>query len=77
MVRGFKRLQAQEKGFRTESLQTFRIALGRRYPTQELKAQYYERAQRNLATIPGGQSVASSTIRLWRAWTRTPPAGAD
>jgi putative ABC transport system permease protein len=58
MIRGFGRLQAQEKGFRTASIQTFRVALGRHYAGQDAKVQYYERAQRDLTAIPGVQNVA-------------------
>ena len=59
MVRGFIRLQQQEKGFQSDSIQTFRVALGwKRYTSQEQIAQYYERAQRDLSSIPGVESVA-------------------
>jgi putative ABC transport system permease protein len=59
MIRGFAHLQEQEKGFRAESIQTFRVALGwKRYSKQEQIAQYYERAQQNLAATPGVQGVS-------------------
>jgi putative ABC transport system permease protein len=58
MIRTFDRLQSQEKGFRSESIQTFRVALGAKYAGQPRKVQYYERAQHDLAAIPGVQAVA-------------------
>lgn len=58
MIRGFEQLQRQEKGFRAESIQTFRVALGGRYGPQEKRTQYYERAQQNLGAMPGVQGVA-------------------
>ncbi len=58
MIRTFDRLQSQEKGFRSESIQTFRVALGVKYAAQPRKVQYYERAQHDLAAIPGVQAVA-------------------
>jgi len=58
MIRGFNRLQVQDKGFKAESIQTFRVALGLRYAKQQRKVQYYEQAQRDLAAIPGVKEVA-------------------
>ena len=59
MIRGFNHLQEREKGFRADSIQTFRVALGwKRYSTQEQISQYYERTQQNLAAIPGFHGVA-------------------
>ncbi len=58
MIRAFDQLLTQEKGFRSDSIQTFRVALGMRYARQQQKVQYYEQAQRDLAAIPGVQGVA-------------------
>jgi len=58
MIRGFNLLLTQDKGFRVESIQTFRVALGLRYAKQQQKVQYYERAHRDLAAIPGVKEVA-------------------
>jgi predicted permease len=58
MIRGFARLQEQDKGFRAESIQMFRVALGMHYPRQQQMAQFYERAQRDLAALPGVKEVA-------------------
>jgi putative ABC transport system permease protein len=58
MIRGFNRLQTQDKGFRVESIQTFRVALGMRYAKQQQKVQFYDRAQRDLAALPGVKEVA-------------------
>jgi putative ABC transport system permease protein len=58
MIRGFGSLLTQDKGFRAESIQTFRVALGVHYAAQDAKVQYYERAQREIAAIPGVQGVA-------------------
>jgi len=58
MIRGFNRLQAEDKGFKAESIQTFRVALGLRYAKQQQKVQYYERAQHDPAAIPAVKEVA-------------------
>ena len=57
VVRGFADLVARDRGFRTESLATFRVALGwKRYNDQRTIAGYYERAEQALresASITG------------------------
>ena len=58
MIRAFDYLQTQEKGFRADSIQTFRVALGMRYGTQQQRVLYYDRARRDLASIPGVEAVA-------------------
>ena len=58
LVRAFLELQAQSKGFRTERIATFRVALGwKRYTNLETTARYYERALEILAAKPGVEGV--------------------
>jgi putative ABC transport system permease protein len=59
LIRGFLQLQSQETGFRTNSIVTFRVALGwKRYINQETIVRYYERALEAMAAIPGVERVA-------------------
>lgn len=59
LIRGLHGLMSQDKGFRSDSIATFRVALGwKRYINQELIAGYYERALRELEGIPGVEAVA-------------------
>jgi len=61
LIRGFLHLQEQDKGFRSESIQTFRVALGwRRYGTAQI-APYYEQAVNKLAAIPGVEKAGFTT----------------
>ena len=58
LIRGFLAMQAQNKGFRTTRISTFRVALGwKRYTNLELTARYYERALDKLAAISGVEGV--------------------
>jgi predicted permease len=59
LIRTFALLQEQDKGFRAERIDTFRVALGwKRYIDQELIARYYERSLQSLAAVPGVEGVA-------------------
>jgi putative ABC transport system permease protein len=59
LIRGFVDLQKQDKGFSAQDISSFRVALGwKRYITQDLIAGYHERAQRELASVPGFSAVA-------------------
>jgi predicted permease len=59
VVRGFSDLLGREKGFRAESLATFRVALGwKRYADQRAIAGYYERAEQSLRDSAGIRDVA-------------------
>jgi len=59
LVRRFLELQSQEKGFRTNSITTFRVALGwKRYINQEAIARYYEQALEKLRSLPGVEGAA-------------------
>jgi putative ABC transport system permease protein len=59
LIRSFLELQSQEKGFRAESIATFRVALGwKRYIDQESIARYYERALDKLGALAGVEGVA-------------------
>jgi putative ABC transport system permease protein len=54
LIRGFLDLTNQEKGFRSSSVSTFRVALGwKRYIDQPSISRYYERALDELAHVPG------------------------
>jgi putative ABC transport system permease protein len=58
LIHGFLELQSQSKGFRTNRIATFRVALGwKRYTSLELTARYYERALEKLAGLPGIEGV--------------------
>jgi putative ABC transport system permease protein len=57
LIRGFLQLQAQDKGFRADSLSTFRIALGWKRYSGDAVARYYERALEQIAAIPGVDGV--------------------
>jgi putative ABC transport system permease protein len=57
LIRGFVRLQAQDKGFRDEGIASFRVALGWKRYSGEAVARYYERAVEKLAAIPGVERV--------------------
>jgi predicted permease len=59
VVRGFADLIARDRGFRAESLATFRVALGwKRYTDQRTVAGYYERAEQSLRESPAITAVA-------------------
>ncbi|HEY7560974.1 MAG TPA: ABC transporter permease, partial [Gaiellaceae bacterium] len=66
LVRGFADLVARDRGFRSESLATFRVALGwKRYIDQATIARYYERAEQALresATISGVALVSQPPL---------------
>jgi putative ABC transport system permease protein len=57
LIRGFLELQSQEKGFRSDSLATFRVALGWKRYGGEAANRYYERATEKLLAIQGVESV--------------------
>jgi putative ABC transport system permease protein len=57
VIRGFLELQAQDKGFRAESVASFRIALGWRRYSGDAVVRYYERAVEQLRSIPGVDAV--------------------
>jgi putative ABC transport system permease protein len=57
LIRGFLELQSQEKGFRSDSLATFRVALGWKRYGGDATNRYYERATEQLLAIPGVESV--------------------
>lgn len=59
LIRGFFRLQSQDKGFQADGIATFRVALGwKRYIDQATTARYYETALERLAAVPEFRSVA-------------------
>lgn len=59
LIRGFLALQSQDKGFRAESVATFRVALGwRRYIDQQTISRYYQQALEKLRGIPGVSDAA-------------------
>ncbi len=59
VVRGFADLVARDRGFRVDSLATFRVALGwKRYTDQRRVAGYYERAEQALRESPAISAVA-------------------
>ncbi|MCB1019714.1 MAG: ABC transporter permease [Acidobacteria bacterium] len=58
LVRGFHEMLLQEKGFRTDRISTFRVALGWKRYGGDAIARYYERAQEKLSAIPGVEAVA-------------------
>jgi putative ABC transport system permease protein len=63
LIRGFVELQNREKGFRSDSILTFRVALGwKRYIDQPSIARYYERALQELSRMPGFDAVAFASI---------------
>lgn len=63
LIRGFLRMQSQDTGFRADSIQTFRVALGwKRYTNHELTARYYERALDELGKVPGVQGAGFVSI---------------
>jgi predicted permease len=59
LMRGFLALQSQEKGFRADSVATFRVALGWKRYNGEAIHRYYERAIEQMSTIPGVEAVGS------------------
>jgi putative ABC transport system permease protein len=62
-IRGFLELQEQDKGFRSTSISTFRIALGwKRYIDQPSISRYYERALQELSGIPGFEASGFANI---------------
>lgn len=58
LVQAFTELQAQDKGFRSERISTFRVALGWRRYAEDKIWQYYEQAQQKLSAVPGIEAVA-------------------
>jgi predicted permease len=58
LIRGFFDLQSQAKGFRSDSLSTFRVALGWKRYSRDPMNRYYERALEQIRAIPGVQNVA-------------------
>ena len=59
LINGLLELQQQHKGFRSDSIATFRVSLGwKRYADQASISRYYERALAQLAAVPGLQRVA-------------------
>jgi putative ABC transport system permease protein len=59
LIRGFLRLQSQDKGFQADGIATFRVALGwKRYIDQASTGRYYEQALERLAAVPGFRKVA-------------------
>jgi putative ABC transport system permease protein len=59
LIERFIRLQAQNKGFDSTSVATFRVALGwKRYIDQASTARYYEKALDGLRSMPGVSAVA-------------------
>jgi putative ABC transport system permease protein len=62
LIRAFTELESRDKGFRSESISTFRVALGwKRYTTRDQINRYYERALIGLSQTPGIESVAFIT----------------
>jgi putative ABC transport system permease protein len=59
LIRGFVRLQSRDKGFQSDSISTFRVALGwKRYTDQPSISRYYNQAQQSLSRIAGFEAVA-------------------
>jgi putative ABC transport system permease protein len=59
LIRGFLDLQSHEKGFRADSLATFRVALGWKRYSGDAVVRYYERAIEELSAIHGVDGVGS------------------
>ena len=60
MVKSLLRLQAQETGFRSEGVLTFRLNLPKSaYPTNEAVVQTYQRILGEVGSIPGVQAVGA------------------
>jgi predicted permease len=59
LIRGFIELQSQEKGFRSDAMATFRVALGWKRYSGDAIHRYYERALEEVAAIPGVAGVGS------------------
>jgi predicted permease len=57
LIRGFLELQSQPKGFTSDGLATFRVALGWGRYSGDAVARYYEQALGQLAAIPGVHGV--------------------
>jgi putative ABC transport system permease protein len=59
LVRTFADMQSRDRGFRPESITTFRVFLGwKRYNDQATISRYYDRAMDVLSAIPGVEEVA-------------------
>jgi putative ABC transport system permease protein len=59
LIRTFSDMQSRDRGFRADSVATFRVFLGwKRYGKQETIARYYDRALEALAATPGVEDVA-------------------
>ena len=59
LIHGLLELQQQQKGFRSDSISTFRISLGwKRYIDQPSISRYYEQALGQLGAMSGVQKVA-------------------
>ena len=62
MIRSFYLLQKVNPGFSHEQLTSFSISLpGKKYTTQDSKAQFYDRLLENLRGLPGVESVAAAS----------------
>jgi putative ABC transport system permease protein len=57
VIQSFLGLQSQDKGFRADSVASFRVALGWKRYSGDAVVQYYERATEQLAAIPGVDGV--------------------
>ena len=59
LVRTFADMQSRNRGFRTDSIATFRVFLGwKRYIDQATVSRYYDRALDTLSMMPGVEEVA-------------------
>ena len=59
LVRTFADMQSRDRGFRSDSITTFRVFLGwKRYIDQPTISRYYDRALEVLSAIPGVEEVA-------------------
>jgi predicted permease len=57
LIQRFLTLQSQDKGFRADSVASFRVALGWKRYSGDTVVHYYERATEQLASIPGVEDV--------------------
>lgn len=58
LIKAFSELQSQQKGFDTDRLSTFRVALGWKRYGGDAISRYYEQAQQKLTEVPGIDAVA-------------------
>jgi putative ABC transport system permease protein len=62
LIRSFLELQNRDKGFQSNSISTFRVALGwKRYIDQASISRYYARAIQELSRVPGFEGIGLST----------------